>query len=134
MKFPEPEKKVQLLDPILPLINVVFLLLIFVMMMSRVEGTDGYDVSPPVSSSEDPAGARETLLVLAKNGSIHLAGVEIDNAVLMKFAREQKSDHPDAIVKIRADAEVDAMHLIALMESLRIGGMENLVLLTEKGN
>lgn len=134
MKFPKVEKHTQLLDPILPLINVVFLLLIFVMMMSRVEGTDGYDVSPPVSSSEDPSGARETLLVLTKDGNIHLAGEEIDNTLLMQFAHEQKRDHPDVVVKIRADAQVDAMHLIALMESLRIGGMENLVLLTEKGN
>ncbi len=134
MKFPRPEKKQPLFDPILPLINVVFLLLIFVMMMSRVDGTDGYDVNPPVSSSEDPAGQRESLLVLTEDGKVQLAGTEMDRAALMKYAREQKRDHPDQIIKIRADAQVDAMELIALMESLRIGGVENLVLLTEKRN
>ncbi len=134
MQFPKREKKQQLFDPILPLINVVFLLLIFVMMMSRVEGTDGYDVTPPVSSSEDPAGQREILLLLTKDGKVLLDDAEMDQDSLMQYAREQKRDHPDQIVKIRADAQVDAMQLITLMESLRIGGVENLVLLTEKRN
>lgn len=132
MKFPKTEKKHQLLDPILPLINVVFLLLIFVMMMSRVEGTDGYDVSPPISTSDDPAGSREMLLVLTEDGNVQLNGVEMNEAALKNYARDQKRDHPNEIVKIKADAEVDAMRLIILMESLRVGGIENLVLLTEK--
>ena len=134
MQFPRPKKKQQILDPILPLINVVFLLLIFVMMMSSVDGSDGYDVAPPVSTSEDPAGQREALLLLTKDGEVRLEGVAMDDAALMQYALEQKRDHPDQIVKIRADAKVDSMQLIALMESLRIGGVENLVLLTEKRN
>jgi len=134
MKFPRPEKKQPLFDPILPLINVVFLLLIFVMMMSRVDGTDGYDVTPPASTSENPAGQRETLLLLTKDGKVRLAGMEMDHVSLMKYAREQERNHPDQVVKIRADARVDAIQLIALMENLRIGGVKNLVLLTEKRN
>ncbi len=134
MQFPKKQKKQQLFDPILPLINVVFLLLIFVMMMSRVEGTDGYDVTPPVSISEDPAGQWETVLLLTKDGKVQLDDIEVDQAALMQYAREQKRDHPGQIIKIRADAQVDAIQLISLMESLRIGGVENLVLLTEKRN
>ncbi|MFK8068500.1 MAG: ExbD/TolR family protein [Gammaproteobacteria bacterium] len=134
MRFPKTEKKRQLIDPILPLINVVFLLLIFVMMMSRVEGTDGYDVKPPVSTSEDPAGTQERILILTEEGDIQLNGMDINESSLLKFAQDQKRDAPNQIVKIKADADVDAMKLISLMEKLRIGGIENLVLLTEKGN
>lgn len=134
MQFSKLEKKRQVFDPILPLINIVFLLLIFVMMMSRVEGTDGYDVSPPISTSNNPAGQRDTLLVLSRDGRVQLDDVEMDSAALMKYAQDQKRDRPNEIVKIKADAEVDAMQLISLMESLRSGGIENLVLLTEKGN
>ncbi len=134
MKFPQTEKKRQLIDPILPLINVVFLLLIFVMMMSRVEGTDGYEVEPPVSSSEDPAGTQERILVLTEEGGVLLNGIEATESKLLKFAQDQKRDAPNQIVKIKADADVGAMKLISLMENLRIGGIENLVLLTEKRN
>jgi len=134
MQFAKPEKKRQILDPILPLINIVFLLLIFVMMMSRVEGTDGYDVSPPISTSKNPAGQRDRLLVLNKDGRVWLDDVEMNDVTLMQYAQDQKRDHPNEIVKIKADAEVDAIQLISLMESLRSGGVENLVLLTEKGN
>lgn len=134
MKFPQPEKKRQMFDPILPLINIVFLLLVFVMMMSRVEGMDGYDVTPPVSTSDNPAGSRETLLVLTKEGHVKLDGVEMETTALRQYARDLKRDHPDEIVKIKADAKVDATQLITLMENLRIGGVENLVLLTEKRN
>lgn len=134
MKFPKPQKKPQVIDPILPLINVVFLLLIFVMMMSRVESTNDYEVSPPVSTSEEPAGERDSVLILNEEGHVLLNGFEMDNEVLLQFAQQQKKDFPDLILKIKADANVDAMKLIELMERLRMGGMENLVLLTEKRN
>ena len=134
MQFPKTDKKRQMLDPILPLINIVFLLLIFVMMMSRVESTDGYAVTPPVSTSEDPAGQRDILLLLTEGGKVQLDGLELDNTALIQYARVHRREHPSEIVKIKADAEVDAILLIELMESLRIGGLENLVLLTEKGN
>ncbi len=132
MRFPRSEPKRQLLDPILPLINIVFLLLVFVMMMSRVEGMDSYDISPPVSSSEAPAGEREKLLLLTREGIVFLGDKEMDDAALLHYARERKQ--PDEIIKIKADAKVDATRLIALMETLRLGGVENLVLLTEKRN
>ncbi len=134
MKFPKPQKKAQVIDPILPLINVVFLLLIFVMMMSRVESTNDYEVSPPVSTSEEPAGQRDSVLILTEDGQIQLNNLALDSQALLQYAREQKQSFPDEIVKIKADANVDAMKLIALMENLRIGGVNNLVLLTEKRN
>lgn len=132
MKFPHPDKKPQVIDPILPLINIVFLLLIFVMIMSRVEGNDGYDVNPPVSSSEDPAGAHKDLIVLTRDGQTHLNGETLDSAGLVQYARQHTREHPDEVIKIKADAKADATHLINLMETFRMSGVENLVLLTEK--
>lgn len=132
MKFPRSDKKPQVIDPVLPLINIVFLLLIFVMIMSRVEGTDGYDVNPPVSSSEDPAGAREDLIILTRDGQTQVQGETLDSAALLQYAHQHKREHPNEVVKIKADAKVDATRLISLMETFRMSGVESLVLLTEK--
>ncbi len=134
MKFPSKKKKSQLIDPILPLINVVFLLLIFVMIMSRVEGTDSFEVAPPVSTSDEPAGQRESLLVLTSTGELHLDGQTLEKDDLMAFAKQYAADQNAQELKIKADAKVDAMELISLMENLRMAGLENLVLLTEKRN
>lgn len=135
MQFPQSdqtEKKASLIDPILPLINVVFLLLIFVMMMSRVESIDSYDVTPPVSESEDSAGARETLVVLSAEGKVQVNGVELNDDALLRYAQDHQHVSPAGAVKIKADANVDATRLITVMENLRNGGVEHLTLLTEK--
>lgn len=135
MKFPQPDqadKRSNIIDPILPLINVVFLLLIFVMLMSRVESIDNYNVSPPVSESEDPAGARETLVVLSAGGKVQINGVELNDEALQYYAQDHQRYSPAEVIKIKADAKVDATRLISVMENLRDGGVENLILLTEK--
>lgn len=121
-----------LIDPVLPLINVVFLLLIFVMMMSRIEGNDGFDVNPPQSASEAPAGQRDHILVLSKDGEVTINGQAMEKVGLARFAEEFLANFPEETLKIKADKQVDATRLITLMEDLRRLGIEQLTLLTEK--
>ncbi len=134
MKLPKAKPRKNLIDPVLPLINVVFLLLIFVMMMSKVEGTDGYDVNPPHSTSEAPAGQRDSILVLTREGQVLVNEQVLDDADLHVYATQFKRDFPAESLKIKADKQVDATRLISLMEDLRKQGVDQLMLLTEKRN
>ncbi|MCG8693196.1 MAG: biopolymer transporter ExbD, partial [Minwuiales bacterium] len=49
-------------DRILPLINVVFLLLIFFMLAGRLSAGDPFRVDPPASVSADPAEQRDLVV------------------------------------------------------------------------
>lgn len=65
-------------ENVLPLINVVFLLLVFFMVAGALERADIYDVEPPQSASEAETDAGENVLLMASDGRLALDGVALD--------------------------------------------------------
>jgi len=57
---------------VLPLINVVFLLLVFFMVAGRLSGGDPFEVTPPESGTEGPAATAPMRVLLAADGRLAL--------------------------------------------------------------
>lgn len=114
---------------LIPLINVVFLLLIFFMLAGRLAPNDQVALDPPRSDS--PQGARATSLVVLidRAGRIRLNGELLDDTRLTERIAEILADGPLRI-QIKADAALDALRLVALLEQLRAAGAEEVDLLT----
>ncbi|MDF1735082.1 MAG: biopolymer transporter ExbD [Minwuia sp.] len=113
-------------DRILPLINVVFLLLIFFMIAGHLTATDPFAVTPPHSATETTPDADSHLILIDRNGRLALDGRPLpEAAVLAAFG-----SGPANMVRIKADGAVDAVTVIALMERLRAAGLSELQLLT----
>ena len=77
MRFRPPRPKSDD-ERILPLINVVFLLLIFFMLTGKLAATDPVEATPPRSASEGRIDARELVIVIAANGDIAFDGKKGD--------------------------------------------------------
>ncbi len=60
MEFPEPPRRPRA-ESILPMINVVFLLLIFFLMTSRLAQPDPVEVAPPEAAAGQDAAAGPVL-------------------------------------------------------------------------
>ncbi len=69
-------------ERILPLINIVFLLLIFFMLAGRLAASDPFNVDPAQSSSETPSETPEMLVLVAADGQLALDGEILDEAAL----------------------------------------------------
>jgi biopolymer transport protein ExbD len=117
MQFARPESR-KTAENTLPLINIVFLLLIFFMIAGRLAEPDPLGVTPPASASERPPGERDIEVHIAAGGQMALEGETI--ALLPE----------GGVVRMKADGAADAALVVAAMEALREAGIENLHLLT----
>lgn len=120
---------------ILPLINVVFLLLIFFMLAGRLTTAAPFKVVPPVSEQAAAAEAapREAAVLVAADGRLALNGQPIDAAALRAAVAEALAQRPDLPVSLTADGGAAATEVVAVMESLRDAGVHRLQLFAQAG-
>mgnify|MGYP006449788659 CR=1 FL=1 len=116
-------------ERILPLINIVFLLLIFFMVAGQLAASDRFAIEPPSSGSENNPEGRVTVLVgtderLAVDGESVAMGALSDTVSTMLDAGTDRQ------VQVKADGRVPALRVVAVMEQLRDAGAEGIDLLT----
>lgn len=129
MRFDPPRPKNDD-ERILPLINVVFLLLIFFMLTGKLSAIDPIEVAPPVSASDGAVETRDLMVVLGADGQLALDDAVIDEERLKTVLTERIDAAPSAQVWLKADGAADSTDVIALMETLHEAGVEHLKLLT----
>ena len=117
-------------DRILPLINVVFLLLIFFMLAGRLAASDPFQIDPPVSLSEGKVAVEDLLVQVGAEGRLALNGQEMSEDGLGQAVAERLAEGTPAPVRLKADGTVDATRVVAIMEILKDAGVETVQLLT----
>lgn len=120
-------------ERILPLINVVFLLLIFFIIAGQLAATDPFEVEPATSASEAPAEVPELVVLAGSDGRLALNGevmdeAELKSALAAHLGRDGIAAAPP--VRLKADGRAEASRIIAVMEMLREAGAEKIRLLT----
>jgi biopolymer transport protein ExbD len=117
-------------ESVLPLINVVFLLLIFFMLAGQLTSADPFDIDPPQSRSDGTGETAELTVQLGADGQLALEGETMDPAALQAAVAEQVKDGESIRVRLKADADAEATEVVAVMERLRAAGLRRLKLLT----
>lgn len=118
---------------VVPLVNIVFLLLIFFMLLGRITSPDVLDIEPPASASGGQIDSRRDIIILvSKDGRLALDDDEMEQDLLLSAVSELLDEERAMRVRIKADAGLDAVTLIRLMEHLKEIGVKRLLLLTEK--
>lgn len=108
---------------VLPLINVVFLLLIFFMAAARLAPTDPFAVAPPQSAATADAPQDAARALVAADGRLALEGVAVSPDAL-GAALEGRD------VRLLADADAEAAMVIALLGRMRAAGARSITLVT----
>jgi len=118
-------------ENILPLINVVFLLLIFFMLLANVSSYIPFPVTPPDATAVEAA-RHEVMLAIAADGRIALDGAEIDAASVTARLRERLHGGAISAVWLNADRETDSDRVIDVMERMRKAGVAEVRLVTKR--
>jgi len=123
MQFDTPRRTRNFDTSIVPMINVVFLLLIFFLMTAQIAPPDPVEVSPPEAGEGAQAGTHDAIYLDAR-GTVAFAKARGFDAV--RAAIETRAD-PRAPVLIRADASAPAQDLARIMarlSTLELRGIE----------
>lgn len=113
-----------------PLIDVVFILLIFFMIAGSIEAPDVFPVELPASTSEVAGPDDEFVILLRADGVIAIENQEVTEDELVVLMIDILRTRPETLIQLKADAEIEAVKVIEVMELLRSAGAEFLVLLT----
>ena len=119
---------------LIPLINIVFLLLIFFMIAGQVSALRERGIELPESGSRAPAQIKPLLLVLETGGAIKLNAQSTSLAALDELL--QASRHHDAMppLALQADKRLKARELGPVLEVIRNAGVSDLTLYVRDGN
>ncbi|MEM9148673.1 MAG: biopolymer transporter ExbD [Pseudomonadota bacterium] len=116
-------------DRILPLINIVFLLLIFFMAVGRLSAADPFRIDPPKSQSAGAPANEPVLIAVGAEGQLALDGEVMDEtALLAQLAPANGSVPPE--IRIKSDGAAEAARVVALIEKLRQRGVATVRLMT----
>ncbi|MEM7243475.1 MAG: biopolymer transporter ExbD [Pseudomonadota bacterium] len=125
MKFARPKER-RVREHILPMINVVFLLLIFFLLSAQIAPPRPIDISLPMATSEQDAQTEESIY-LGADGTVAYFELRDEAAWAALNAQEAK----DATVSVFADAQLEAIRLANVLSRLRNNGFVKVNLITE---
>ena len=116
---------------IAPLIDIVFLLLIFFMLVSEFTDFKTIDMATPINSDQDIESSKPLLVKLSSDGKIKIKEVLIDFSILEKKVINLKKNQTDTKVIISTPEKTEINLLMKVMDIIRIGGIDNIALITE---
>lgn len=116
MDLTEPPRRPRA-ESIVPMINVVFLLLIFFLMTSRLAQPDPFEVTPPTADLDAPLDA-ETTLYVDKTGRLSFDGQEGEAAL----AHLAQTSATETVLQLRADSALEATTAAGLLRDLAAAG------------
>ena len=116
-----------------PLIDVVFLLLIFFMLSTSLSVNPGIKIDLPKASAEQVKKKKKTLRVaIEASGRIFLEGKRLTLEQLReRFAAVGKSSGDDALVVIEADKKVYHGLVVKVMDAAKTSGLNKLAIATQ---
>jgi len=113
-------------ETIIALIDVVFFLLVFFMLIGRMDATAPFDVSPPIAlTGADMPGGGVTISVSA-DGALALDAVPISGAELALATAQLGREAPDTAIRINAHHSAELRHVLPLITRLEDGGLTDI--------
>ncbi|MEM8988589.1 MAG: biopolymer transporter ExbD [Pseudomonadota bacterium] len=114
-----------------PLLDIVFIMLIFFIVTSTFVKEPGQDViRPPAVTSTDQKPAILVAITADNEIWINKEEVEVDS---VRFAAERlRAENPKGGAVIQADADSDAQYLVDVLDQLQAAGVRQIAVATEE--
>ncbi len=131
MRLHQPERPFEDKNT-LPLINVVFLLLIFFLLVGQMRPPEIIPVEPPESESGAKPRSESLQLLIAPDGTLALGDHLVSESGLYDKVSALVAESPGLTLRLKADRATDAARAIDVLMILHKAGIDRVVLLTEK--
>lgn len=122
------KRRGRVLINITSLIDVLFLLLIFLMVSSTFLENPGIKLELPVAESSVLVEQKEFTLFVNKNGSIFLNESEVNLVDLEQRIKEVLPEMKDGSLILKADKEVNYGLVVKVMDGVKKSGVKKLVI------
>ncbi len=129
MKLARPSRR-RPADSVTPLINVVFLLLIFFMLTGTISRPDLLDIQPPKASAGTDEAAAGVRIQLSAEGRMAIDKKRMTLDEVAAAVAQRRLAEPTVKIVIAADGKAEAGKVLNLLDALRRAGVERISLAT----
>ena len=129
IRFPYKEKSPFKLD-LIPMINVVFLLLIFFMLPSTTT-LQSKQVELPTAKTAEKNSKQFLIMTIDKNGSLELDGKAVTIEALPVHLEKKVGEKKNTVISIHADKVIEFELFGNVIELAKQAGAEDFMLATE---
>ena len=117
-----------------PLIDMVFILLIFFIVTTSFVREIGIEVKRPVASSSTTKEKASLFIGISPEGRVYLEGKELDIRNVKARMERFLADNPSGSIVIVADASCPTGITIEVLDACRNAGITNVSVATKKPN
>lgn len=118
---------------LISLIDVMFVLLLFFMIAGHLEKISPVMVDLPIADSGQLLDEGPVKVTLGLQGEILINDERFAASGVIAEMKRQLMNNPERIITIKADANLEANRLVALLEQVRAAGGINLSVVTQSG-
>mgnify|MGYP001434503211 CR=1 FL=1 len=106
-----------------PMLDIVFIMLIFFIVTATFVNERGLDVTRPDSDEPPPNQKTMTILIsIAESGIISIDGRDIDVRAVRANVERLIAENPDSSVVVQADPKSRSNLLVGVMDQARLAG------------
>lgn len=130
-KNPRPEEEAQAID-LTPMLDVVFIMLIFFIVTATFIKETGKEVSRPDASTGEDKPNASILIAIGADNEVWMDKKEIDPRNIRQAIERMRADNPKGSVSIQADKESDLKFVVDVANAARKAGVTDISVSTEK--
>lgn len=114
-----------------PMLDVVFILLIFFIVTSVFVTEAGIEISKPQASSADPKSKDLILIAVSPDGDIWMDGEQVDPRFIRSRFELRLAEAPNSSVIIQGDRAATNEHVMAILRAAREAEIASVSISTE---
>lgn len=133
MSFIKKRARRESLIDISPMMDMVFILLIFFIVTSTFTRETGIDVTKPKASSAKEL-ARESILIgITRQGTVHINETQVNLSSLQAILKQMMAESPDRPVIIVSDREAPSGAIVDVLDECNIAKVRKVSISAEEG-
>lgn len=119
---------------IAPLVDVVLNLLLFFMLTSHLVEEPAIKIKLPDSNTAESIRETSKTITITKHGELYFMDKRVDLKNLRVAIKEILPEKEKGFLRIKADREVEVGLLVRVIDEVRLAGVKNFSVLTERPN
>jgi len=120
----KPRKRKEANIDIAPLLDMVFVLLIFFVVTSTFTRETGVEVTKPQAQSASQLEKENILIAITRDGTIHINERQVDIVSLSDILKETLAKNPDREAVLIADKNAITEKLVAVIDACTLAGVK----------
>jgi biopolymer transport protein ExbD len=117
-----------------PMLDVVFIMLIFFIVTASFVKEAGVDVNRPNAETAEQQNRGNIMIAIRPNGEIWVDRRPVDVRALRANVERLRAENPEGTVVILADKESQTGLLVEVMDQVRLAGVSNVAIAADEAS